>query len=98
MLFITPPNQLRKKTGVLILRVGNQVIRLIQKETEHLLAYINDSDQLDKEEYDCIREGLVRFSIGMSTHVSEDIVSATMAHLFPCQHGSRFTFLTNFMM
>ncbi len=69
-------------------RVGNQVIRRIQKETEHFLAQSNHSDFPNNEEDDCFREGLVRFLIGMSTHMRPDIVSATMAHLLTCQQGS----------
>ncbi len=79
-------------------RVGNQVIRQIQKETEHLLAQSNDLDRPNNEEDDCFSEGLVRFLIGISIHMSQYIVSATMAHLLTCQHGLRFTFLTNFMI
>ncbi len=68
-------------------RVGNQVIRHIQKENEPLLAQSNESDCTNNEEDDCFREGLVRFLIGMSIHMSQDIVSATMADLLTCQHG-----------
>ncbi len=77
-------------------RVGNQVIRHIQKETEHFLAQSNESDCPNNEEDDCFREGLVRFLIGVSIHMSQDVVSATMAHLLTCQHGSRFTFSHDF--
>ena len=42
-------------------RVGNQVIRRIQKEIEHLLAQTNESDCPNNEKDDCFREGLVRF-------------------------------------
>ena len=57
------------------------MIRCIQKETEHLLAQLNESDHPNNEQDDCFREGLIRFLIGMSIHMSQDIVSATMAHL-----------------
>ncbi len=42
-------------------RVGNQVIRRIQKETEHLLAQSNDSDQPNNERDDCFKEILSDF-------------------------------------
>jgi hypothetical protein len=77
-------------------RVGNQVIRRIQKETERLLAQTNESDHPNSEKDDCFREGLVRFLIGMSIHMSQDVVSSTMAHLLICQHDSRFTFSHEF--
>jgi hypothetical protein len=44
----------------------------------------------------CFREGLCRFLIGMRVHLSQDIVSATMAHCLICQHGSRFNFSHDF--
>ena len=42
------------------------------------------------------REALIRFLIGMSTHVSQDVISSTMAHLMISQKGSRFTFSHDF--
>ena len=68
-------------------RVGNHMIRCIPKETEHLLAQRNDSDHPKNEEDHCFSEGLVRFLIGISIHMSQYIVSATMAHLLICQDG-----------
>ena len=44
----------------------------------------------------CFREGLSRFLLGMSVHLSQDVVSSTMAHLLVCQKGSRFTFSHDF--
>ena len=44
----------------------------------------------------CFSEGLCRFLIGMSVHLSQDVVNATMAHLLICQHGSRFNFSHEF--
>ena len=61
-----------------------------------MLAQSNDVDRPNNEDDDCFREGLVRFLIGMSIHMSQDIVRATMAHLLTCQHGSRFTFSHEF--
>ena len=55
-------------------------------------------DIQNNEEDDCFKEGLVRFLIGMSIHMSQDIMSAPMAHLLTCQHGSRFTFSHDFMI
>ncbi len=42
-------------------RVGNQMIRYIQNETECLLAQPNYSHHPKNEEDDCCMEGLVRF-------------------------------------
>jgi len=44
----------------------------------------------------CFREGLSRFLIGMSVHLSSDVISSTMAHLLICQKGSRFSFSHQF--
>lgn len=55
----------------------------------------DDMDEKEKEDY-CFREGLSRFLIGMSVHLSSDVVSATMAHLLISQRGSRFTFSDQF--
>ena len=59
-------------------------------------AQSNDLDIPNNEEDGCFKEGLVRFLIGMSIHMSQDVVSATMAHLLTCQRGSRFTFSHDF--
>ena len=34
--------------------------------------------------------------VGMSVHLSQDVVSATMAHLLLCENGSRFSFSHDF--
>ena len=60
------------------------------------MAQANESDSLNNEEDVCFSDGLVRFLIGMSIHMSQDIVSITMAHLLTCQHGSKVTFSKEF--
>jgi hypothetical protein len=61
-----------------------------------MLIQQDQQDSPENEQDDCIKDGLVRFLIGMSIPMSEDIVSATIAHLLICQHRSRFTFLHEF--
>lgn len=51
---------------------------------------------LEKINNDLFREGLSRFLLGMTVHLSQDVVSATMAHLLICQNGTRFTFSHSF--
>ncbi len=50
-------------------------------KTEHFLAQRNNSDHPNKMEDVCFREGLVRFLIGMSISMRQDIVNATMTHV-----------------
>ena len=89
-------------------KIGHQVIRRIlkekhrlemesqhraQKQAESADSSNNDNaNQVLTDEDYCFREGLSRFLIGMSVHLSSDVVSATMAHLLISQKGSRFTF------
>lgn len=81
--------------------IGYQIMRRIIKEKmrlekEKLVKDSQSSTSTDKNNEDdedyCFREGLNRFLIGMSVHLSSDVVSATMAHLLICQKGSRFTY------
>jgi hypothetical protein len=85
----------KEDRGVDFDRVGKQVIRRIQKEEEKLVA--DGFQHTPNTEQDaCFREGLCRFLIGMSVHLSQDVVSATMAHLLLCENGSRFSFSHDF--
>lgn len=56
----------------------------------------NESEEQELDPNTCFREGLCRFLIGMSVHLSQDVISATMAHLLMCNNGSRFTFTHEF--
>ena len=93
-------------------RIGHQVMKRIMKEKErlnHIRDIHQETDNPDlaetheNEEEDSMidpdypfKEGLCRFLIGMSVHLSQDVVSATMAHLLMSQKGSRFTFSHTF--
>ena len=79
-------------------KIGQQVIRRIQKEQERLTQEEKDAlktSETNNDQYS-FREGLSRFLLGMNVHLSQDVVSATMAHLLICQRGSRFTFSHDF--
>ena len=54
-----------------------------------------DNDDLVDPDYP-FKEGLSRFLIGMSVHLSQDVISATMAHLLMSQKGTRFSFSHEF--
>ena len=75
--------------------VGQQAIRRIQKEGDWLVLQELERAP-DQNEDVCFHEGLFRFLIGMSVHLSQDVVSATMAYLLICQRDSRLTFSHNF--
>ena len=93
-------------------RIGRQVMKRIAKEKDRLnhvkemhqedvrsemVDGDDDNDNEDSIDPDYpFREGLCRFLIGMSVHLSQDVVSATMAHLLMSQKGSRFTFSHEF--
>ncbi len=42
-------------------------------------------------------EGLSRVLSGLNVATTRNIISATMAHLIPCNNGSRFVFLHTFL-
>ena len=84
--------------GIDFERIGEQVIRRIRKERERLSSEEKEalySENSPDDKY-CFREGLSRFLLGMSVHLSQDVVSSTMAHLLICQKGSRFSFSHEF--
>jgi hypothetical protein len=80
-------------------RIGQQVITRLQREQLRIQQeadQVVNSESTSSESEDCFREGLSRFLLGMGVHLSQDVVSATMAHLLICQKGSRFTFSHDF--
>ena len=77
-------------------RIGNMVIRRIEREKEKIDLEIVNGNLDASEEVNHFREGLCRFLIGMNIHLAQDVVSATMAHLLISQGGSRFTFSHQF--
>ena len=89
----------KEDRGVDFEKIGHQVMRRIRKE-EIRLAEKDEMETLESDNDDdtnyCFREGLSRFLLGMSVHLSQDVVSSTMAHLLVCQRGSRFTFSHDF--
>ena len=74
-------------------------MRRIRKEQERLSeeekVAMKNGGTVNEDNY-CFREGLSRFLLGMNVHLSQDVVSATMAHLLICQRGTRFTFSHEF--
>jgi hypothetical protein len=69
----------QNRDGIVFERVDYQVIRHVQKRSEHFLVQQNLQKSSDNKQDDCFREGLVRFLIGMSIHMSQKIVTDTMA-------------------
>ena len=101
----TTKNTQKEDRGPDYERIGHQVMARIQREKEKRdveirqaeLDGIEMAEESDEElRNKSFREGLCRFLIGMSIHLSEDVVSATMAHLLMCQRGTRFTFSHGF--
>lgn len=97
----------KEDRGVDFDKIGYQVIRRIIKEKARIEREMEIKRMENNGEYDsvnnghedenyCFREGLSRFLIGMSVHLSSDVISATMAHLLISQKGSRFTFSHQF--
>ena len=85
----------KEDRGIDFDRIGKQVIRRIQKEEQKLVSQgLQYAPSTDDDT--CFREGLCRFLIGMSVHLSQDVVSAPMAHLLLSQRGSRFNFSHDF--
>lgn len=56
----------------------------------------NNDNAINDNERKCFREGLCRFLLGMTVHMSQDVISATMAHLLISQNCARFTFSHDF--
>ena len=103
----TTKNTQKEDKGPDFERIGHQVMARIQREKERrekeqeealLDANQNPSEERSDEDVqkECFREGLCRFLLGMSIHLSQDVVSATMAHLLVSQEGTRFTFSHEF--
>ena len=84
--------------GIDFVKIGEQVMRRIRKEKDRLAAEQHEAlcPENSPDDNYCFREGLSRFLLGMSVHLSQDVVSATLAHLLICQKGSRFTFSHDF--
>ena len=88
----------KEDRGVDFEKIGHQVMRRIRKEevrlSEEEREMLTSGNEMSTNY--CFREGLSRFLLGMSVHLSQDVVSCTMAHLLICQQGSRFTFSHDF--
>ena len=89
----------KEDRGVDFEKIGAQVMRRIRKEELRLSAEEKEALKSgENADYNYnFREGLSRFLLGMNVHLSQDVVSATMAHLLICQRGSRFTFSHDFI-
>jgi hypothetical protein len=77
-------------------RIENQVVRRIELERERIDWEIANGNVNASKEVNHFCEGLCRFLIGMNIHMAQDVVSATMAHLFISQGGTRFKFSHEF--
>jgi hypothetical protein len=85
----------KEDRGIDFDRIGKQVICRIQKEEQKFVSQgLQHAPSTDEDA--CFREGLCRFLIGMRVHLSQDVVSATMAHLLLSQRGGRLKFSHDF--
>ena len=103
----TTKNTQKEDRGPDFERISHQVMARIQREKEKREAECRESESNedlvddpsaseDTARSESFREGLCRFLMGMSIHLSQDVVSATMAHLLVSQKGTRFTFSHDF--
>jgi hypothetical protein len=68
------------------IQIGRAVIKQIKQ-------VLNDNDKGEPS----FGEGLSRVLSGLNAATTRNIISATMAHLIPCNGGSRFVFLHTFL-
>jgi hypothetical protein len=88
----------KEDRGVDFDKIGYSVMKRIIKEKAKIDLIMEEDKaevQQNNDDY-CFREGLSRFLIGMSVHLSSDVISSTMAHLLISQNGSRFSFSHKF--
>jgi predicted fused transcriptional regulator/phosphomethylpyrimidine kinase len=70
------------------IRTGRAVIKRIKRVLEETPDTISENTQEGKEP--SFAEGLSRVLSGLNAATTRNVISATMAHLIPCNNGSRF--------
>jgi len=70
------------------IRTGRAVIKRIKRVLDETPHTISENPQEGKKP--SFTEGLSRVLPGMNAATTRNVISATMAHLIPCNNGSRF--------
>ena len=76
------------------IRMGRAVIKRIKRVLEETPDTISEDPQEGKEP--SFAEGLSRVLSGLNAATTRNVISATMAHLIPCNNGSRFVYSHEF--
>ena len=74
--------------------MGRAVIKRIKHVLEETPDTISKNPQKRKEP--SFAEGLSRVLSGLNAATTRNVISATMAHLIPCNNGSRFVYSHEF--
>jgi hypothetical protein len=74
------------------IRIGGAVIKQIKQVLQETLVDGNNQEGGDPS----FGEGLSRILSGLHAATTRNVISATMAHLIPCNGGSRFVFSHEF--
>jgi hypothetical protein len=75
--------------------MGRAVIKRIKRVLEETPDTISENPQERKEP--SFAEGLSRVLSGLNAATTRNVISATMAHLIPCNNGSRFVYSHEFL-
>ncbi len=88
------------------LRIGRAVIkrikRVLDKKNQHSSASNCNGEDTSTNAIPQAQiepsfgEGLSRLLLGLNAATTRNVISATMAHLIPCNNGSRFVYTYNF--
>ncbi len=99
-------NQHKKKTAKKQLRIGHAVIKRIKQvldeKNQHSSASNCNSEDTSTNAIPQVwiessfGEGLSRLLSGLNAATTRNVISATMAHLIPCNNGSRFVYSHDF--
>jgi hypothetical protein len=76
------------------IRMGRAVIKRMKRVLEGTPDTISENSQERKEP--SFAEGLSRVLSGLNAATTRNVISATMAHLIPCNNGSRFSYSHEF--
>jgi len=74
--------------------MGRAVIKRIKRVLEETPDTISENSQERKEP--SFVEGLSRVLSGLNAGTTRNVISATMAHLIPCNNGLRFVYSHEF--
>jgi hypothetical protein len=77
------------------IRMGRAVIKRMKRVLEGTPDTISENSQERKEP--SFVEGLSRVLSGLNAATTRNVISATMAHLIPCNNGTRFSYSHEFL-